>query len=111
MPQNFREYFERLETEFQVRGGTIDVTAADVIWTAEFAANDWITDLSNRFPGTERSRFLNGPIQSLTYRGGIYGVPWGMDAGMLYCRKDLLEQSGFSGPRKTWEELKEMTGK
>src|SRR5215212_4698860 len=62
-------------------------------------------------PGTERSRFPNVPIQSLTYRGGIYGVPWGMDAGMLYCRKDLLEQSGFSGPRKTWEELKEMTGK
>ena len=30
---------------------------------------------------------------------------------MLYYRKDLLEQSGFSEPPKTWEELKEMAEK
>ena len=30
---------------------------------------------------------------------------------MLYYRKDLLEESGYSEPPKTWEELKEMAGK
>ena len=111
MPDDFDEWFEKLETEFQVRGGRIDVTAADVIWTAEFAENGWIADVSNRLPEGERSKFLNGPIQSLDYRGGIYGVPWTTVAGMLYYRGDLLEQSGFSGPPETWEELKEMASK
>ena len=41
----------------------------------------------------------------------IYGVPHVLDAGMLYYRKDLLEESGYSEPPKTWEELKEMAGK
>jgi multiple sugar transport system substrate-binding protein len=109
--QETGEYLEKLKTEFQVGGGRIDVTVADTIWTAELAEGGWIADVSNRFSGGERSRFLDGSVQSLAYRGGIYGVPWGTDAGMLYYRKDLLEKSGFSGPPKTWEELEEMAGK
>jgi multiple sugar transport system substrate-binding protein len=35
-------------------------------------------------------------------------VPWFEDAGLLYYRRDLLEQSGISAPPKTWPELKEM---
>jgi len=110
-PQQDGEYLEKLKTEFQVGGGRIDVTVADTIWTAELAEGGWIADVSNRFSGGERSRFLDGSVQSLLYRGSIYGVPWGADAGMLYYRKDLLEKSGFSGPPKTWEELEEMAGK
>ncbi|MGI9122839.1 MAG: ABC transporter substrate-binding protein [Rubrobacter sp.] len=109
MPFNREEYLAKLETEFQVRGGRIDVAVVDVIWTAELAANDWIADVSGRFSG--RSNFFEGSIQSLTYRGGIYGVPWGTDAGILYYREDLLEQSGYSEAPKTWEDLKEMAGK
>jgi len=35
-------------------------------------------------------------------------VPWFTDVGMLYYRKDLLQQSGISEPPATWEELKQM---
>ena len=45
------------------------------------------------------------------YEGAIYGVPWFTDAGMLYYRKDLLEQAGFSEPPKTWAEMEEMVKK
>jgi multiple sugar transport system substrate-binding protein len=108
MPQDYGEYFDKLKTEFQARGGEMDVIAGDTIWTAEFAENDWIADVSERFPETERSRFVDGAIRSLTYDGKVYGAPHTLDAGMLYYRKDLLEKSGFSEPPKTWEELKEM---
>ena len=111
MPREYGAYFDKLKTEFQGRGGEIDVIAGDAIWTAEFAENDWIADVSERFPESERNRFVDGTIQSLTYEGRVYGVPHTMDAGMLFYRKDLLEKSGFSGPPKTWEELKEMAGK
>jgi multiple sugar transport system substrate-binding protein len=106
-----REYFDRLKTEFQAGGGEIDVIGGDVPWTAEFAENGWIVDVSSRFPEGERGKFVNGQIQSLTYEGKIWGKPWLAEAGLLYYRKDLLEQSGFSEPPKTWEELKEMAEK
>jgi multiple sugar transport system substrate-binding protein len=106
-----REYFDRLKTEFQAGGGETDVIGGDVPWTAEFAENGWIVDVSSRFPEGERRKFVNGQIQSLTYQSKIWGVPWFAEAGLLYYRKDLLEQSGFSEPPQTWEELKEMAEK
>jgi multiple sugar transport system substrate-binding protein len=68
-------------------------------------------ELSRRFPKDEQSKFVNGQIQSLTYQGKIWGVPWSADAGLLFYREDLLEHSGFSEPPKTWEELKGMATK
>ena len=110
-PSDTGAYFDQLRTEFQAQSKDIDVILGDVIWPAQFAANGWITDLSDRFPEDERSKFLGGPIDSMSYEGGMYGVPWFTDAGMLYYRKDLLEQSGFSEPPKTWDELKQMAQK
>jgi multiple sugar transport system substrate-binding protein len=106
-----QEYFDRLKTEIQAGGGETDVIVGNVPWTAEFAENGWIVDVSSRFPEDEQSKFVNGQIQSLTYQGKIWGVPWLADAGLLFYRRDLLEHSGFSEPPKTWEELKEMAEK
>ncbi|MGI9048847.1 MAG: ABC transporter substrate-binding protein [Rubrobacteraceae bacterium] len=105
------QYFDQLRTQFQAQSGDIDLIGGDVIWPAQFAANGWIIDLSDRFPESERKKFLDGPIQSNTYNGKIYGVPWYTDAGMLYYRKDLLQKSGFNSPPKTWDELKSMAKK
>jgi multiple sugar transport system substrate-binding protein len=106
-----QEYFDRLKTEFQAGGGETDVIVGNVPWTAEFAENGWIVDVSSRFPEDEQSKFVNGQIRSLTYQGKIWGVPWSADAGLLFYRNDLLEHSGFSEPPQTWEELKEMAKK
>jgi multiple sugar transport system substrate-binding protein len=108
MPTASDQYFDKLRTQFQAGGGDIDVMGADVIWPAQFAANGWLLDVTDRFPKSEQSEFLPGPIQSLMYDGKIYGVPWYTDAGILYYRSDLLEKSGYSEPPKTWDELAEM---
>jgi multiple sugar transport system substrate-binding protein len=108
MPSDTGQYFDQLRTEFQAGGGEIDVIGGDVIWPAQFAAQGWIVDFSDRMPESEQKKYLPGPIESLTYDGKIWGVPWYTDAGMLYYRRDLLEESGISAPPKTWEELKEM---
>jgi multiple sugar transport system substrate-binding protein len=108
MPTDTGQYFDKLRTQFQAGGGDIDVIGADVIWPVQFAANGWIMDVTDRFPKSEQSQFLAGPIQSLTYDGKLYGVPWYTDAGLLYYRQDLLEKSGYSAPPKTWDELEEM---
>ena len=108
MPSDTGQYFDQLRTEFQAGGGEIDVIGGDVIWPAQFAAQGWIVDFSDRMPESEQKKYLPGPIESLTYDGKIWGVPWYTDAGMLYYRRDLLEESGISAPPKTWPELKEM---
>jgi multiple sugar transport system substrate-binding protein len=111
MPSDTGAYFDQLRTEFQAQSDDITVIGGDVIWPAQFAANGYIVDLSDRFTEDARGAFLEGPIEANTYNGAIYGVPWYTDAGLLYYRTDYLEEVGFSAPPTTWEELKEQASK
>ena len=100
--------FDQIRTQMQAGGGDLDVILGDVIWTAQLAANGWISDLSDRFTDGERQNFLPGSVEAIIYEGKAYGMPWFTDTGLLYYRKDLLEKSGFPGGPKTWDELKQM---
>jgi multiple sugar transport system substrate-binding protein len=104
---NTDDYRDELQEMFEGRGRRIDVMGADVTWPAEFADNGWIADLSGRFPQAERQQFLPATIQANTYQGRVWGVPWFAAVGVLFYRKDLLDQRGF-GPPQTWDELKQM---
>ncbi|MGI8649145.1 MAG: ABC transporter substrate-binding protein [Rubrobacter sp.] len=102
------QHFDTLRTELQSGQSEIDVIGGDVVWPAQFAAAGWISDLSDRFPASEQSDFLEAPITANTYEGSIYGVPWYTDAGLLYYRQDLLEDAGISEPPATYADLKEI---
>jgi multiple sugar transport system substrate-binding protein len=106
MPADTGLYRKRVRNMFESGSDRIDVIAGDIIWPAEFASKSWIADLSGRFPQSERQKFLDATIEANTYQGKIWGVPWLTDVGLLFYRKDLLEDSGFSNPPKTWDELK-----
>ena len=108
MPASSAEYFEQLQAELQSGEATIDVIGGDVIWPAQFAAAGFILDLSDRFTDDMKQDYLDGPVRAVEYEGRTWGVPWFTDAGMFYYRTDLLEQSGYSEPPVTWEEMKEM---
>ncbi|MFL5990917.1 MAG: ABC transporter substrate-binding protein, partial [Rubrobacteraceae bacterium] len=110
-PADSSQYFEKLRIEFQAGQADSDVISGEVIWPAQFAANGWISDLSSFFTAELREPYLPAAIDSNTYEGAVYGVPWFTDAGMLYYRKDLLEQAGFSEPPKTWAEMEKMVEK
>jgi multiple sugar transport system substrate-binding protein len=103
--------FDKLRTQMQAGGEDIDVILGDVIWTAQLAESGWISDLSDRFIESQQREFLPGSVEAITYEGKAFGMPWFTDTGLLYYRKDLLEKSGFDGPPKTWNELKQMTRK
>jgi multiple sugar transport system substrate-binding protein len=92
------EYFEQMLAELQSGKANVDVIGSDVIWTAQFAANGYILDVSDRFPQPEREKYLPAQVESLLYEGRMYGVPWFTDAGMFYYRQDLLEKRDYSEP-------------
>jgi len=89
-----------------LRGGSsdFDVLALDVIWVAEFARAGWIADVSDLLAADDRDALFSASLDAVTYRGRQYAVPWFVDAGLLYYRKDLLERHGFAPPQ-TWPEL------
>ncbi|GAA0212317.1 ABC transporter substrate-binding protein [Actinomadura nitritigenes] len=75
----------------------------DVVWTAEFAANRWLTPLPK--DRVDLSAMLPATVTTGQYRGNLYAVPSTSDAGMLYYRKDLLAEAGISAPPKTYAEM------
>jgi len=93
-------------TNLAAGAADFDVFALDVIWVAEFARAGWLRDLSHLLPQQERSAFFAGPIEAVTWDGRVYALPWFVDAGVLYYRKDLLARYRLSPP-DTWSELAE----
>lgn len=81
-----------------------DLLAVDTIWVQEFAKAGWIASLDELLPPSERDAFFPGPIAAATFDHKLYAVPWYVDAGVLYYRRDLLERHGIAPPA-TWPEL------
>ncbi|NJN35872.1 MAG: ABC transporter substrate-binding protein [Nitrospiraceae bacterium] len=81
-----------------------DLLAVDTIWVQEFAKAGWIAPLDDLLPQAERDDFFPGPIMAATFAHKLYAVPWYVDAGVLYYRRDLLDRHGIAPPA-TWPEL------
>ncbi|MBX3303722.1 MAG: ABC transporter substrate-binding protein [Nitrospira sp.] len=81
-----------------------DLLGIDTIWAQEFAKAGWIAPLDGFMTPAEQEEFLPGPIEAATFSGRLYAVPWYVDAGVLYYRRDLLDRHGLEPPR-TWLEL------
>ncbi|HEY5649355.1 MAG TPA: extracellular solute-binding protein, partial [Nitrospiria bacterium] len=102
--ENASEYYRELSTKLRNSDPDLDVFFMDVIWPPEFSARNYLEDLSPSFPPSAQKDFFPGPISASTIDGRIYAVPFNIDVGLLFYRKDLLEKHGFSAP-ETWPEL------
>ncbi|CAL9348943.1 ABC transporter substrate-binding protein [Streptomyces sp. enrichment culture] len=102
LPDSADETYAQMVTDLRGGRGRFDVLNIDVNWTSEFAAAGWIRPLEReRFPlGT----FLPPVVDTATYDGRLYAVPYVTNAGLLLYRKDVLDKEGLPPPR-TWAEL------
>jgi multiple sugar transport system substrate-binding protein len=73
----------------QAKSGDCDVFSSDVIWTAEFASQKWLYDLTP-YMQQKKSEYIQAPIETATYDGKIWGSPESSDAGFLYYRTDKV---------------------
>ncbi|MEG4069787.1 ABC transporter substrate-binding protein [Microcoleus sp. Pol11C2] len=81
-----------------------DIINMDIVWVPKFAAAGWVSDLTDKIPPEQLSKFIQGNVEGGRYRGKLYRIPHASDAGMLYYRKDILEQAKIPAP-KTFEEM------
>ncbi|MFQ5957651.1 MAG: ABC transporter substrate-binding protein, partial [Candidatus Brocadiales bacterium] len=104
LPATTDEQHQFYITNLEGRASSFDVMSLDIIWIPEFAQAGWLENLTERMPEGEIQKFLEGPVEADTYNRQLYAVPWYVDAGVLYYRKDLLGEHGLKPP-STLEEL------
>lgn len=85
----------------------VDVFQIDVIWPGILGKH--FIDLKPYTNGIEKEHFP-ALVQNDTLDGKLVAMPWFIDAGLLYYRKDLLAKHGAQPP-KTWRELTETAKK
>ncbi len=85
----------------------IDVFQVDVAQVGLLA--NQLLDLKPFSKGVEAGHFP-GMVSNSTVGGKLVAMPWFIDAGLLYYRKDLLEKYKQELP-KTWDELKAVAEK
>jgi multiple sugar transport system substrate-binding protein len=108
LPSSSDQQHQFYAINLEGRSVGFDLLAMDVIWVQEFAKAGWILDLDQLLPSPAHSAFFPSTIQAATFEGRLYAVPCYVDAGVLFYRRDLLEQYGFPPPR-TWPELVKVT--
>ncbi len=86
----------------QGSGGGYDVVLFDVIWPAEYAANNVLVDVSPRITAEMKSGVLPGAWTTVQADGKSYGMPWILDTKYLFYNKEMLEKAGIKTPPKTW---------
>jgi len=79
----------------------IDVFQVDVIWPGILGAH--FIDLKP-YAGSAQAEHFATIIENNTVDGRLVAMPWFIDAGVLYYRRDLLDKYGATPPA-TWQEL------
>lgn len=102
LPYDANDQYAQLVANLQAHSSVYDVMSLDVIWTAEFASNGWITPIDGTV--IPAGQFLPPAVQTATYEGHLYAVPFTSNAELLYYRADMLAAAHLTPPR-TWAEL------
>ncbi|WP_328444009.1 ABC transporter substrate-binding protein [Streptomyces sp. NBC_00386] len=97
---------QQLVRRLAAKDDTVDIIGLDVTWPAEFAEAKWILPWtgSNRAAATRDT--LEVPLQTATWKGRLYAVPYNTNTQLLWYRKDLVPT-----PPETWAEMILMAGR
>lgn len=81
---------ELLTRSLRSKSNKLDVFAVDLIWSTRFAR--WAEDLTSQFDSEEINSILPTALASCYYNDKFIAVPFYLDIGLMYYRKDLIEQ-------------------
>jgi multiple sugar transport system substrate-binding protein len=76
-----------------------DVLGMDVIWTAEYAAQGWLKDVSD-YISENGDKFIKSTVDTTNFEDKNWGVPFNSNAGFIYYRTDQVNEAP-----KDWETM------
>lgn len=97
---------ETLVQSLQAGNSDYDVMALDVVWTADFAANQWLEPLEGDYE-VDTSDLLDATVESATYRDKLYALPQNTNGQLLFRNTELVdsEPENFADLASSCEQL------
>jgi multiple sugar transport system substrate-binding protein len=99
LPEDAGEQRRLQIQRLQAESSECDVLGTDVIWTAEYAAQNWLLDVSD-FISQNGDKFIKSTVDTTEYEGKNWAIPFNSNAGFIYYRTDEVDQAP-----ETWEDL------
>ena len=101
LPESADEQRNQQVTRLRAESPECDVYGIDVIWTAEYAGQGWLQDLTEVIE-QRRDEFIEATIETARYDERYWAVPYNSNAGFLYYRTDQVD-----APPETWQDAYE----
>jgi len=90
-PESADEQRNQFIQRQRAKSADCDAFESDVIWTAEFASQKWLTDMTP-YIESRKDEFIPSTLESVNFDGKFWGVPRVTDAGLLYYRSDQVNE-------------------
>jgi multiple sugar transport system substrate-binding protein len=104
LPEDAGEQRRLQVQRLQAKSTECDVLGTDVIWTAEYAAQGWLLDVSD-FISQSGDKFIPSTVDTTEFEGKNWAVPFNSNAGFIYYRTDQVKQAPDN-----WEDLYKEAG-
>ena len=83
----------------EAKSGECDVFYSDVIWTAEFASQKWIYDMTP-YAASKKAELIPSTFETANYAGKTWAVPHTTNAALLFYRTDQVDAAPA-----TWQDV------
>ncbi|WP_304944405.1 extracellular solute-binding protein, partial [Vallitalea guaymasensis] len=86
---------DKIKTSISKGSSDLDVISMDVTWAGEFAGEGYLEPIDVRMQekGYKKTDFNEGAMRAGNYEGQQYTLPFYLDLGLLYYRKDIVEET------------------
>jgi multiple sugar transport system substrate-binding protein len=99
LPEDATQQLAQLTQRERAKSSQCDVLGMDVVWTAEFASQGWLKDMTS-VVNQRKSEFIPSTLETAHYQGKYWALPFNTNAGFLYYRTDQV-----SSPPSDWTQV------
>ena len=104
LPEDAGEQRRLQVQRLEAKSPECDVLGTDVIWTAEYAAQGWLLDVSD-WISKNGDKFIPSTVDTTEYEGKNWAIPFNSNAGFIYFRTDQVDKAPDN-----WEDLYKEAG-
>jgi multiple sugar transport system substrate-binding protein len=99
LPEDAGQQREQQVQRLRAESDECDVLGMDVIWTAEYAAQGWLYDMTP-VVDARKDEFIPSTVETVSYDDKYWALPFNTNAGFLYYRTDQVPK-----PPTSWEDV------